>query len=369
MKIPFADLGAVHRELNGEISKAIREVISRGDFILGKDVLEFENEFSKECGCQFGVGVNSGTDALFLSILSLGIGPQDEVIVPDFTYIATALAVSYTGARPVFVDIDEETYNIDPRKIQKAITKKTKAIIPVHLFGQPANMPQILRIAKDKGLKVIEDVAQAHGATIKLGQKGWKKVGSLGDTGCFSFYPSKNLGAMGDAGMVVTNDEQIYQKLLILRDQGRITKYKHTIIGYNARLDTLQAAILRVKLRRLNQWNSMRQKAARTYDKYLKGIKGVAIPKVAAGLRHVYHIYAIRVKNRDKVYEHLREKGITAMLHYPIPLHLQMAYRHLGYRKGDFPVSEKIASEIISLPMHPYLRENQIKYIAKDLKG
>lgn len=368
MKIPFADLKLQHNEVFNEINKAITEVIKRGDFILGKDVLLFEQEFAKYCGTNYAVGVSSGTAALFLALSSLGISSSDEVIIPDFTYIATALAVSYTQAKPVFVDIEPDTYNIDVTKLEHAVTKNTKAIIPVHLYGHPANMPEILKIAKKYNLKVIEDAAQAHGAAIKVSEGSWKKTGALADIGCFSFYPSKNLGAMGDGGMIVTNNRRIYEKLILLRDHGRISKYEHAIIGYNSRLDTLQAAILRIKLRKLDTWNTMRQKAAAMYNEFLKGIPCLYLPYASKQVKHVYHVYAVRSDKRDKIFAKLKENNITTIIHYPIPIHLQKAYAELGYRKGDFPVSEKTAREIISLPMYPHLKEAQIKYIAKIIK-
>lgn len=363
MKIPFVDLNTQHKEIEKEIEQAVKNVIQRSDFILGEDVGLFEKEFAQFCNTQFAVGVSSGTAALFLALSSLGVKPRDEVIVPAFTYIATSLAVSYTGAKPVFVDIQEDTYNIDAKKIRKAVTKNTRAIIPVHLYGQPANMPEILKVAREYNLRIIEDAAQAHGASIKMENSKWQVVGGLGDIGCFSFYPSKNLGALGDGGMVVTNKEEIYKKLLMLRDYGRVSKYEHAVIGYNSRLDTLQAAILRIKLKRLTQWNELRQKAADTYNKFLKDVKGVITPRALPSVKHVYHVYAIRTKSRDKLCQAFKDKGIGAVIHYPLPLHLQGAYKGLGYSRGDFPVSEKVAQEIISLPMYPQIEESQIEFI------
>jgi len=368
LRIQLSDLGAQHKEIKKQINRALDRVILRGDFILGKDVRLFEKEFAQFCNTQYAIGVSSGTAALFLSILSLGIGPQDEVIVPVFTYIATSLAVSYTGARPVFIDIEEDTYNLDIVKFKKAITKNTKAVILVHLFGQPANMPEILKIAKEYNLKVIEDAAQAHGASIKMPGNKWRVVGGIGDIGCFSFYPSKNLGALGDGGMITTNNEEIYKKLLMLRNYGRLSKYKHAIIGYNSRLDTLQAAILRVKLKRLNAWNKMRRKAASIYDKFLKDIDGIVTPYVCPSVWHVYHAYAIKTNKRDILFNQLKNKGIDVIIYYPIPLHLQKAYEGLGYKRGDFPIAERVAQEIISLPMYPHLKETQIKFIVKTIK-
>jgi dTDP-4-amino-4,6-dideoxygalactose transaminase len=366
MKIQFSDLNSQHKEIKKEIELAIKKVIAKGDFILGADVSLFEKEFAAVCNAKFAVGVSSGTAALFLACLSLDIKNTDEVIVPAFTYIATALAVSYTGAKPVFVDIDERTYNIDAAKIKDAITRNTKAIIPVHLFGQPADMSEILKIAKDYGLKVIEDAAQAHGARIKTNGR-WLTVGGIGDIGCFSFYPSKNLGGLGDGGMIITNSEKIYKKIRMLRDYGRISKYEHAVIGYNSRLDTLQAAILRCKLKKLSKWNAMRRKAALIYDSILKKAD-VITPYVEKNVKHVYHVYAIRTKKRDRLFNLLKEKGISTIIHYALPLHLQKAYRNLGYKTGDFPVSEKIAQEVISLPMYAHLARSQIEYVCKWIK-
>ena len=366
--IQFSDLYAQHKEIDKEIKNAISRVIKKSDFILGKEVKLLEKEFAEFSNSRYAVGVSSGTASLFLALVSIGIKYGDEVIVPAFTYIATSFAVSYTGARPVYVDIEEDTYNIDTDKIKKAITKNTKAIIPVHLYGQPANMPQILKIARQHNLKVIEDAAQAHGASIKMSDGKWRIVGSIGDIGCFSFYPSKNLGAMGDGGMITTDNEEVYRKILILRDYGRVSKYEHKAIGYNSRLDTLQAAILRVKLKRIKHWNRMRQKAAGIYNKLLKDIPGLIKPHVSDSVKHVCHVYAIRTKKRDQLLRLFRENGIQVLIHYPIALHLQKAYRNLGYKRGDFPVSEIVARQIISLPIYPHLKENQIKFVVKIIK-
>lgn len=398
MNIPFTDLGILHKKLKKETLQAIKAVIERGDFILGKDTKSFEQEFAAYCNCRYAVGVNSGTDALFLALKNLQIGPGDEVIVPTFTFIATALAVSYTQAKPLFVDIEEGSYNIDPQKIRQAVTKRTKAIIPVHLYGQAANMREILKIAKEYNLKIIEDAAQAHGVKIQMtdvrfqisdnrkktedrlqiketkelknreaNEKNYKKAGAIGDIGCFSFYPTKNLGAFGDAGMLTTNDEKIYNQLLILRDCGRTSKYVHPIIGYNSRLDSLQAAVLRIKLKQLDIWNKLRMEAAKEYDKLFSEIPEIIIPKRSDFSQHIYHVYAIKTKKRDQLFDHLRKKGIGALIHYPTPLHLQGAYKELGYKKGDFPVAEKISTQILSLPIFPYIKSAQIKFIANTL--
>jgi dTDP-4-amino-4,6-dideoxygalactose transaminase len=368
MRVPFLDLKGQYKEIKKEIESSLRKTMQRADFILGKDEVIFEKEFARYCDRKFAVGLNSGTDALFLGLLSLGIGPSDEVILPAYTYIATALAVTFTGARPVFVDIEEGTYNIAADKISAAVTKKTRAIIPVHLYGQAADMGSILGIAKKHNLKIIEDAAQAHGAKYKMLHGKWHPAGSLGDIGCFSFYPTKNLGGCGDGGMVVTDNESIYKRLLRLRDYGRKSRYEHVSVGYNSRLDTLQAAILRVKLRHLERWNILRRRNAQIYTRELKSIEGIITPCQSGYARHVYHVYAVRVRGRDRVVKDLVKKGIGVLIHYPIPLHLQKVYKGLGYKRGDFPVAERVAQEIISLPMYPRLKEAQIKYVAGALR-
>jgi dTDP-4-amino-4,6-dideoxygalactose transaminase len=363
MNIPFVDLSAQYQEIKNEIRSSLEGLFLRSNFILGEEVSLFEKEFAEYCGTKYAVGVNSGTDALFLALLSLGIKKGDEVILPAFTFIATALAVSFTGARPVFVDINKYSYNIDVDKISSVINKKTKAIIPVHLYGQPADMQPILKIAKRYNLKVIEDAAQAHGAKYKE-----KKCGSMGDIGCFSFYPAKNLGCFGDGGMAVTNNQKIYRKILMLRDYGRKKKYDHIIKGYNSRLDTIQAIVLRAKLKRLDKWNQLRQSNAAYYNKLLKDGEKIVIPVVLEDRTHIYHVYAVRVRNRDKIFQLLRKKGIGVIIHYPKPLHLQKAYKELKYKNGDFPIAEKLAKEVISLPISPHLTKKQIRFVVSQLK-
>jgi len=366
-KVNFLDLKDQYGAIKKELLPALREALGRSDFILGKDVSLFENDFARYCGKRFAVGVNSGTDALFLGLLSLGIGPGDEVIVPDFTYIATAFAVSYTGAKPVFVDIDPRTYCLDNARVREAVTKRTKAVIPVHLYGHSVDMAQLHKIAKAHKLKVIEDTAQAHGCLYK--DRGiTRKAGSMGDIGCFSFYPTKNLGAFGDGGIVVTDDEGVYRRLMRLRDYGRRSRYEHASIGYNSRLDTVQAAVLKAKLPHLDSWNSLRRKNASCYNRLLKDLPGIITPFEAPYTKHVYHIYAVRVPHRDEAVKKLSEAGIGVLIHYPVPLHLQEAYASLGYKKGDFPVSERIASEIVSLPMYPHLKKDQIQTVCSVLK-
>jgi len=380
MKVNFVDLGAQYESIKDEIAPQVKKVFKSGGFILSDEVKLFEEKFAKYCNVKYAVGVNSGTDAIYLALLSLGIGRGDEVIIPAHTYIATALAVSFTGAKPVLVDIDAVTYNIDIDKIKSAITKETKAIIPVHLYGQPVDMKPILKLAKKYSLKVVEDSAQAHGAVYRptritsdkktriAADKG-KKVGSIGDAGCFSFYPTKNLGAFGDGGIVVTDKKSVYEKLLLLRDYGRRSKYMHVIKGHNSRLDSIQAVILKIKLKYLDKWNKQRQKNARYYSKLLKTVSDkVIIPKEVDCGTHVYHMYVVRIKNRDKVMEGLGNKGISTLIHYPIPIHLQKAYQDLGYRKGDFPITEEISHEILSLPLYPEMNFKQIEYVVDNLK-
>jgi len=364
MNVPFVDLKEQYNEIKDDVLKGVATVFGHGGYILGPEAKQFEAEFAQYCGCEYAVGVNSGTDALYISCSALGIDEGDEVILPTHTFVATALCISYTGATPVFVDSEETTYNIDPKALEKAITPKTKAVIPVHIYGQPANMDEINAIAQKHGIKVIEDACQAHGALYK-----GKKAGSLGDIGCFSFYPTKNLGAFGDAGMLVTNDKAVFEAAQALRDYGRVGRYEHKVKGYNSRLDTVQGAVLSVKLKNLDRWSKMRQDVAAHYEQCLKDVEGVITPAIGAQRTHVFHLYVVRVKNRDKVMEALKEKGIGVLIHYPIPIHLQDAYQDLGGKKGDFPVAEQVADEIISLPMFPHMSQEQIEYVCEALKA
>lgn len=362
--IKLYDLEKQYLEIKKDFLKKINSLMNKGDFILSEELRLFEKEFSKFCQTKYAVGLNSGTDALFLSLKCLEIKTGDEVIVPAFTFIATSFAVSFTGAKPAFVDIEKDTYNIDPLKIEKAITKKTKAIIPVHLFGLCANMPEILKIAEKYKLAIIEDAAQAHGAEIN-----GKKAGSIGDFGCFSFYPTKNLSAAGDAGMITTNSRKYYNKLLQLRDCGRSKKrYLHSIIGYNSRLDNIQAALLRIKLRKLNIWNSIRINNAKIYSRLLKDIKEVIIPMVPKNFKHVFHIYPIRTKKRQKIIKEFLEHKIPYAIFYQLPVHLQKANKYLGYKLGDFPEAEKTSEEILSLPIHPNISTKDILKIISIIK-
>jgi len=363
MNIPLLDLKAQYKSIKPEIQKAINGVIDNSQFILGENVKKFEQEFAKFIGLKYAIGVGSGTDALYLALRACGISKGDEVILPVNTFIATAEAITLNGAKPVFVDINPETYNIDPQKIEKAISRRTRAIIPVHLFGQPADMSSILKIAKKHKLFVIEDCAQAHGAKYKN-----KIVGSIGDVGCFSFFPGKNLGAYGDAGMITTNNKKLAQKIYILRNHGRLEKYKHKIEGINSRLDEIQAAILRVKVKHLKKWNKDRQKNAKIYDQLFKKVEGLITPKTIKDTQSVYYFYIIRVKNRENIQKKLKEKGISTGIHYPISLHLQPAYKYLGHKKRNFPKAEKASNEILSLPIYPELTEKQIRFVAGVIK-
>jgi len=363
MNIPLLDLKSQYKSIKPEIQKVINKVIDNGQFILGKNVKKFEQEFAKFIGVKYAMGVGNGTDALYLALRACGVAKNDEIILPVNTFIATAEAITLNGAKPVFVDIDIKTYNIDTQKIEKAITKKTKAIIPVHLFGQPADMSPILKIAKKHKLFIIEDCAQAHGAKYKN-----KIVGSIGDIGCFSFFPGKNLGAYGDAGIITTNNKKLAQKIYILRNHGRKEKYIHKIEGINSRLDEIQAAILRVKLRHLSKWNKLRQKNAKIYDKLFKNINNVITTQIIKDSKVVYYFYVIRIKNRKKIQTKLKKSGISTGMHYPLPLHIQPAYKYLGYKKGDFPNAEKASNEILSLPIYPELTEKQIKFIVNTIR-
>ena len=353
--VPLIDLKIQHRSIAADVEAAIKNVCDNTAFILSDEMKAFETEFAAYCGANHGIGVANGTEALFLALRALGIGEGDEVIVQANTFIATAAAVSHTGATPVFVDCDPETYCIDPSKISAAITPKTRAIMPVHLYGHPADMDAIINIARANGLKVVEDCAQAHGTHY-----GGRQVGALGDASGFSFYPSKTLGAYGDAGMVLTNSDEIADKLKLLRDNGRTTWYEHAIIGYNSRLDGIQAAILRVKLKHLDQWVEARRAHARQYRQLLGGVGGVTLPAEKAGARHSYYVYVVRVKDRESFMAALKEKGVGSGVHYPVPLHLQPAYAFLGGKEGDHPVAERYAKEIVSIPMFPELTEGQV---------
>ena len=363
MRIPFGDLKPQYFQLKKEIDGAVRQVIERGRFILGEEVEAFEKEFAEYCGCGYGIGVGSGTEAIHLALIALSIQPGDEVITVPNTAVPTVSAISFAGAIPKFVDINPDTYTIDVTKIESAITKKTKAIIPVHLYGQCADMDTILDISKKYNLAVIEDACQAHGAAYK-----GKKAGSMGNAGCFSFYPTKNLGAFGDGGMVVANDAAIAERLKLLRNYGQEKRYFHRIKGFNSRLDEIQAAILRVKLKCLDQWNTTRMEKAALYKRLLRDVSNIITPIEAPYSSHVYHLFVIRCEERDDLQGFLSEKGIGTLIHYPRPIHLQESYRDLKYEKGDLPAAEHCAETILSLPLYPEIKDSEIEFIAAAIK-
>jgi len=363
MKVPFVDLQHEYQGIKDEIDVAIAGVLNRSDYVLGKPVRDFEPAFADYCEAAHAVGVDSGYSALELILRAYGVGPGDEVITAANTFIATALAISNCGARPVLVDVDPETYNLNPALLEDAITPATRAIMPVHLYGQPADMDPILAIAKKHGLRVIEDACQAHGARYK-----GRRAGSLGDAAAFSFYPSKNLGAYGDGGMVVTNDTAVAEQVRILRNVGQSAKYQHQFKGFNHRLDSIQAAVLCVKLPYLDAGNAWRQEMAVRYSELLANT-AVITPTAAEWVEHVYHLYIIQVDNREQLQAHLAEADIATGIHYPIPIHLQPAYADLGHKPGDFPVTEQLAKRILSLPMYPGIMPEAIGYIAQAISN
>jgi dTDP-4-amino-4,6-dideoxygalactose transaminase len=366
MKVPFLDLKVQYESIKDEINGAIQQVLDSCAFAGGPFVREFEENFAKFCQCEYAVGVGSGTEALWMALIALGVGPGDEVITVPNTFIATAEAISFCGATPVFVDIEEKTYTMDPQKLEdylkfrnpkpetrdpQLVTRnRPKAVIPVHLFGQTADMDPIMEIARKHGLFVIEDACQAHGAEHK-----GKRAGSIGDVGCFSFYPGKNLGACGEAGAVTTNDAELAEKMAMFRDHGQSKKYDHAMIGWNARMDGFQGAVLNVKLKYLTAWNDARRKNADIYNDLLSGLDDLMIPHEADYAKHVYHVFAIRAQNRDDLIAKLAEKEIFCGIHYPVPVHLQDAYNSLDIKNGNFPVAENLAKEFVSLPMYPEL--------------
>ena len=361
-KIQFVDLVRQYHDLKEEIDAAMLAAVGRGDFILGEDVREFEKEFAAFNGVPHCVGVADGTDALHLALRALGIGPGDEVIVPTHTYIASVLAISSAGAKPVLVDSEPDYHSIDVKAVERALTPRTKAIMPVHLYGHPADMDPLLAIAKDRKLFIVEDTAQGHGATYK-----GRICGTMGDIGCFSFYPGKNLGAYGDGGAVVTSNSELAERLSLLRNYGQKVKYVHTMKGYNSRLDTVQAAILRVKLKRLAKWNDQRRAAAARYGELLAGTS-VTTPKVAPYANPVWHLYPVLTDQRAGLQKALDAANISHGIHYPIPVHLQEAYRDLGHKEGDFPVSESLAPRLLSLPIFPEIRPDEIERVAATVR-
>lgn len=377
MNIPQADLKAQYHTIRDDINRAILEVVESAQFVRGKAVRDFEEAFARYCECQHAVGVANGTDALMLALRALGVGEGDEVITSPYTFTATAEAIHWVGAKIVFVDINPENYTIDPRQIEEKITERTKAIIPVHLYGHPADMDAILAIAKKYDLKVLEDAAQAHGALYK-----GKKVGSLGHSAGFSFYPGKNLGAYGDAGAVTTNDPKVAENVKKLGDHGSTKKYENDAMGFNSRLDSIQAAVLNVKLQRLERWNRRRREITEIYNEAFRSVEEISTPQVSPWAEHVYHLYVIRVSgtlpaqagdplrgnNRDALKQRLNEAGIGAAIHYPRPLHLQKAYDFLGLKKGSFPVSERAAEQVLSLPNYPEMTDEMVKVVAEKVK-
>jgi len=362
--IPLVDLKRQYQSIKSEIDAAIQDILDRTAFVGGAGLKKFEQDFADLTGAKYGIGVASGTTALWISLLALGIGEGDEVITVPNTFIATTEAITQVGAKVKFVDVDEETYNMNVSQLEAAITDKTKAVIPVHLYGQPVDINEIDAIAKKHGLKVIYDACQSHLAEYK-GQP----IGKFGDAVCYSFYPGKNLGAYGDGGMITTNDKALAEKMAMLIDHGRMAgkKYEHDMEGYNCRLDSLQAAILDVKLKHIANWTKGRQNAADMYNAHLKDV-GIGLPKALEDRSHVYHLFVVRTDNRDEVKQFLNDNGIGAGIHYPIPLHLQKAYEYLGHKEGDFPVSEKGALGILSLPMFPELTEDDVKEVVSLLK-
>lgn len=363
LQVPFMDLKAQYAAIKSEVDGAIASVFDNTSFILGPAVDRFEEHFAAYCGVPHAVGLDTGLSALELLLLAYGIGPGDEVITAANTFIATALAISSTGATPVLVDCDPVTYNIDPAAVEAAITPRTKALMPVHLYGQPVHMDAILGIARARGLIVIEDACQAHGALYR-----GRRAGSMGDAAAFSFYPAKNLGAYGDGGIAVTNDAHIADKLRVMRNYGQRQKYHHEVVGYNRRLDTIQAAALDVKLRYLDQWNALRRQHAERYHQLLAD-SPVITPALLDGTESVWHLYVIRSEDRDGLQSYLSNQGISTGIHYPVPVHLHPAYQSLGYRQGEFPISESYARQILSLPMYPELTPELIDYVATHIKA
>ena len=364
MAVPFLDLVSQYHAIKDDVLSGMTEVMSKANFILGYQVSEFENHFASYVECQYAVGVASGLDALKLGLKVLGVGQGDQVITTANTFIASTLAINAVGAIPVLVDVELDSFNMDPNKLESAINAKTRAIMPVHLYGQPVNLDEIMRIAKKYNLSIIEDASQAHGAKYK-----GKRVGSFGDLGAFSLYPGKNLGAYGDGGIVTTNNRVLAEKLKSYRNYGSAKKYYHDVLGENSRLDTLQAAVLNVKLPQLDSWNEKRGEVARVYNDKLSGIGDIITPKIVQESEHVFHLYVIRTKWRDDLAQYINEKGIGNIIHYPIPIHLQEAYEDYAWQRGDFPNTEQLANEILSLPMYPDLTSEQLDEVVRTVKA
>jgi dTDP-4-amino-4,6-dideoxygalactose transaminase len=360
--IRFSDPAGDYRELRAEIEAAVAAVHQSGQYILGEAVAGFEKDFARWLGAGHAVGVASGTDAIHLALRALGLKPATEVLIPALTAAATAMAVVHAGLKPRVVDVEPETLTLDPQPAANAVTPRTRVLLPVHLYGQPADLDSLLALAKKKGLRIVEDACQAHGATL-----GQKRVGALGDAGCFSFYPTKNLGAFGDGGMVVTRRAALAEAVRVLRNYGQQERDRSDRIGWNSRLDTLQAAILAVKLKHLPEWNRRRARFARLYDRLLAKEPVIRRMGKREGAASCLHLYVVRVPERDRVQARLAEKGIPTLVHYPRPIHLQPAFRYLGHRPGDFPVAEAAAKEILSLPLHPHLCPEQVEFVARAL--
>jgi dTDP-4-amino-4,6-dideoxygalactose transaminase len=363
--IPLVDLRAQYATIRDEVRKAIDDVLESMQLTLGPNVRAFDQEFAAYCGAKHAIGVGSGTDALQLAIRACGVSSGDEVITVSHSFFATVEAILYANARPILVDVDERTMLIDASAVAAAVTPRTKAIIPVHLYGRTVDMRPLRQIAQDRNITLIEDAAQAHGALLDDG----RRAGTFGRTGCFSFYCSKNLGAYGEAGSITTSDERLAEELRALREHGQSTRYYHPVVGYNARLDEIQAAILRIKLRRLPEWTARRRQIAKIYDGLFAGA-GVIAPEIPAGERHVFYVYCIRVPGgrRDALRSYLTERGIGTQIHYPVPIHLQQSAEFLGYRKGDLPVTERLADEVLSIPMYPELTDEQIDRVTTSIR-
>jgi len=361
--IPLVDLRAQHATIAVEVEDAVHQAMERCDFILGRDVEAFEAEFAAYCEVGYAVGVDSGLSALELGLRALGVGPGDEVITPANSFIASSSAISFAGATPVWVDCDPETYCVDVDAARRAVTRRTRAIMAVHLYGHPADMDAVVALAADHGLKVVEDACQAHGARFN-----GRRAGSLGDFAAFSFYPAKNLGAYGDAGMLTTNDPELAASLRMMRNYGQRHKYEHVTMAWNRRLDTIQAAVLRVKLRHLDAWNGARRRHAMLYSRLLEGC-GLTLPRTRPGVEHVFHQYVVQTPAREKLVGELAERGVATGMHYPVPIHLQEAYRDRGMCSGSFPVTEKAALRLVSLPMYPELRPDQVERVAEEIRS
>lgn len=363
-QIPFVDLKSQLAPIRKEVEAGFASVLDRTNFILGDDVARFETAFANYCGAKYAIGVASGLDAIHLGLRALGIGPGDEVIVPANTFIASALGVTMAGAKPVLVDADARTFLPTADAIKKAVTPRTKAILPVHLYGRMMDLSPLVDFCKEKGIAIVEDAAQAHGAKL-----GGKRAGTIGQVGCFSFYPGKNLGCYGDGGLVTTNDTETKEKLEGLRNYGSTKKYHHPIVGFNSRLDTIQAVVLNAKLPHLDSYNQRRYDAAVKYNAELEGVGDLILPQIPEKGSHIFHLYVLRTKKRDALLDYLGKHGVGAGIHYPTPIHLHGAYASLGHRKGDFPVSEQLSDEIVSLPMFPELTGDQIRYVATQVRN